>query len=112
LIALEAQGAALSDKRKPLIWLISQNEPARQSNYALLRELRSADIPADMDVTGRSMKSQFKLADREKAAWCITVGQSELDNATVMLKNFATRQEQSLARSAVVEYLKTAIHSA
>jgi histidyl-tRNA synthetase len=112
LIALDAQGVQIPDARKPLVWLISQNDAARAANAALIAELRAADVPSDMDVTGRSMKSQFKLADREKAAWCITVGQSELDNGTVMLKNFATRQEQSLARSAVVEYLKTAIHSA
>jgi histidyl-tRNA synthetase len=112
LIALDAQGVQIPDPRRPLVWLISQNDAARAAHTQLIAELRAADIAADMDVTGRSVKSQFKLADREKAAWCITVGQSELENSTVMLKNFATRQEQSLARAAVVEYLKTAIHSA
>jgi histidyl-tRNA synthetase len=112
LIALDAQGVQIPDPRRPLVWLISQNDAARAANTQLIAELRAADIAADMDVTGRSVKSQFKLADREKAAWCITVGQSELENGTVMLKNFATRQEQSLARTAVVEYLKTAIRSA
>jgi histidyl-tRNA synthetase len=109
LIALEAQGVAIPNAQKPLVWLVSQNDAAREENFKLLAELRAADIAADMDVTGRSMKSQFKLADREKAAWCIIVGENEIAASTVTWKNLKTGEQSTLSRSDVVMRLKSSV---
>jgi histidyl-tRNA synthetase len=109
LIALEAQGVAIPNAQKPLVWLVSQNDAAREENFKLLAELRAADIAADMDVTGRSMKSQFKLADREKAAWCIIVGENEIAASTVAWKNLKTGEQSTLSRSDVVMRLKSSV---
>ena len=65
LIALEAQGVTLPDHRKPLVWIVTQTEAAKATAWTLLATLRAAGVKADMDVSGRSVKSQFKLADRE-----------------------------------------------
>jgi histidyl-tRNA synthetase len=105
LIALEAQGVAIATKATPLIWLISQNDAARIANLKLIQELRAGNIAADMDPTGRSMKSQFKLADREKAAFCLITGESELANNTIVLKDMATQEQTTLARDAIVKSL-------
>lgn len=106
LIALEAQGVAIPDGRKPLVWLVSQNTAAIDANMQLLTELRNHDIAADMDATGRKMDKQFKMADRAKASWCIVVGETELAGNTVMLKDFKTQQQASIARDKIVEHLK------
>ena len=90
LIALEAQGVALPILSRPLVWLVSQNDVARDFNWTLMRDLRAAGIAADMDPSGRSVKSQFKLADREHAAWCVIVGDTELASNSVTLKNLQT----------------------
>jgi histidyl-tRNA synthetase len=109
LIALEAQEVTLPDPRKPLVWIAAQSDAARESNMKLIAELRSAGIPSDTDATGRSLKSQFKLADREKAAWCVIVGDQELANHTVMLKNLATGEQTAVARDQVAQRLQEAI---
>jgi histidyl-tRNA synthetase len=108
LIALEAQGVAITDAQPPLVWLVSQNDAAKEANFALMAELRAAGIVCDMDVTGRSMKSQFKLADREKAAWCIIVGESELASNSLTLKNLATGEQSTTARADVIQKLQNA----
>lgn len=108
LIALEAQGATIPDPRKPLVWLVSQNDAARDANLKLIADLRAAGIPADMDATGRSVKSQFKLADREKAKWCIIVGDSELSNNTVMLKDLSSGDQQPVPRAELAARLTAA----
>jgi histidyl-tRNA synthetase len=103
LIAMEAQKVELPIEKRPLVWLIAHGDAARSANLRLLQELREAGIPADMDLTGRNVKSQFKLADREKAAWCITVGDAELAGGTVMLKDMATAEQSSVPRGEVVQ---------
>jgi histidyl-tRNA synthetase len=105
LIALEAQNAELPVDRRPLVWLVSQNDAARDFNWSLLQELRAAGIRADMDPSGRSVKSQFKLADREKAAWCVVVGDQELASGSVMLKNLKTTEQSPVKREELLAKL-------
>jgi histidyl-tRNA synthetase len=106
LIALDAQGVRLPRQDRPLIWLISQGDDAKSANWDLLAELRAAGFAADFDPTGRSVKSQFKLADRQGAAYCLVVGEQELQNQTVVLKNLATGEQASVERGALLGRLR------
>src|SRR5687768_9306601 len=74
LIALDAQGVKLPDARRPIVWLVYHGDAARAAQWKLLQELRAAGVAADMDHSGRSVKAQFKLSDREGSRWVITVG--------------------------------------
>jgi histidyl-tRNA synthetase len=105
LIALESQGVSLPRPDPKLVWLVSHGDAAREANWKLMAELRAAGIAADMDPSGRSVKSQFKVADREKAAYCVVVGDSELANGTVVLKDLKTTQQTSIPRADVVRHL-------
>ncbi len=96
LIALEAQGVQLPDHRKPLAWIVAQNEPAKAVAWRLLSELRKANICAEMDLGDRNMKGQFKLADREGARWCIVLGETELANQTAALKDMNSGEQVTL----------------
>ncbi len=106
LIALDAQGSAIPNSAKPLVWLVAHGDAARDVNGALLRELRAAGIAADMDPSGRSVKAQFKMADREGAASCIVAGDDELASNTVVLKNLQTREETRVPRAQIMARLK------
>ncbi len=106
LLALDAQKVELPQDKRSLVWLISHGEPARDANLRLLRQLRSAGITADMDPGGRSVKSQFKLADREHASYCVIVGESELAADSVVLKNLTTGEQQTIARAELITALR------
>jgi histidyl-tRNA synthetase len=101
LIALESQHISPSTTRPPLFFLISQNEQAKFANFQLLQQLRAAGFVADMDFTGRAMKSQFKLADRQHAAYGLIVGEQELADSTITLKNLSTGEQKSLPRQSL-----------
>jgi histidyl-tRNA synthetase len=92
---------SIATEAKPLIWLISHGDAARDANLLLLQELRKNGFAADMDPTGRSIKSQFKLADREKAAYCLITGESELSSNTVVLKDMKTQEQTTVPRNAI-----------
>ncbi|MDB5303397.1 MAG: histidyl-tRNA synthetase, partial [Phycisphaerales bacterium] len=112
LLALEAQGVALPRQDPPLVWLVSHGDAARAANWKLLLELRAAGIAADMDPSGRSVKAQFKVADREHAAWCAIVGESELQANTVVLKNLKTTEQMTAPRPEVIDTLRAALGGA
>ncbi len=105
LIALDAQGVQLPISSKPLVFLIAHGDAARAHNHALARDLRDANIAVDMDLTGKSVKAQFKMSDREKSRFAITVGDSELAANTVVLKDMQTGEQTSVARAQIIEKL-------
>jgi histidyl-tRNA synthetase len=107
LLALESQGVQLPRPRENLVWLVAHGDAAREHNWKLMAELRAAGVAADMDVSGRSVKSQFKLADREGASHCVVVGDNEMASGTVVLKNLATSEQTTVARGELLVRLKT-----
>ena len=58
-----------------------------------------------MDASGRSVKAQFKLADREGAAFCIILGETELQNRQVVLKDLKTTEQTTVSRDEIVQQL-------
>ena len=108
LIALESQKVTVATNERPLVWLIAHGDAARDYNWSLMRELRAAGIRVDMDPSGRSVKAQFKMADRERAAWSIVVGDTELNANAVMLKNLHSGEQSSVPRDQLVALLQSA----
>ncbi|MGH7179118.1 MAG: histidine--tRNA ligase [Tepidisphaeraceae bacterium] len=107
IIALDAQTVALRDPRPKLVWLVSHGATARDANLKLAAELRVADIACDMDLGDRSVKSQFKLADRERASVCLITGDTELAAATVVMKDLQTGEQTAVPRAEVIARLKS-----
>jgi histidyl-tRNA synthetase len=105
LLALEGQGVALPQSDPGFVWLVSHGDAARAENWKLMAELRAAGIACDMDVSGRSVKAQFKLADREKAAFSVVIGETELQNRTVVLKDLKTSEQTTVSRDEIVARL-------
>lgn len=99
LLALDAQKVNLTRDEPPLVWLISLDDAARDHNLKLMRELRAAGIRADMDLSRRSQKAQFKIAEREKASHRIVVGETELQAGQVTLQNLRNNQNGSVSRN-------------
>lgn len=108
LLALESQGVSLPRTEPKLIWLVSHGEAARDANWKLMIDLRHAGFACDMDPSGRSVKSQFKVADRERAAFCLITGETELAGNTVVIKNLATSEQTTVDRGEVAEKLRAA----
>lgn len=96
LDALQTQGVQLPAGNKPLVWLVHHGDPARDFNQKLMIDLRAKGIKVDTDLSGRSVKAQFKMADRENANYCVVVGDTELSSATAVLKNLATGEQSTM----------------
>ena len=107
LMALESQKVELPNLRCPLVWIVTQGDLAKTAAWPIVAELRSKGIAVDMDLSGRGMKGQFKLADRAAASWCVVIGDAEVQNQTVALKNMKTTEQISVSRSELAAKLST-----
>lgn len=106
LIALDAQGVQLPRPPADLIYLIAQSEAARGFNQRLARTLREAGIPVELDLMGRSFKAQLKSVEKEGATKTIITGDNELAAGTVVVKNFATKEQVTIPVGDVVKHIQ------
>ena len=71
--------------------------------FTLTQALRGANVKADCDMTGRSLKAQFKFADRIGARFVAIVGGDEYARGTVKIRNMATKEEAEIPLDAAAE---------
>ena len=76
---------------------------AKLAAFRLVEELRAAGIKADMDHCGRSLKAQFKFAYKTGAPLTATLGEEELAQGVVKLRDMNTRQERIAPMAEVAE---------
>lgn len=79
------------------VYVAPLGEAARPIAQRLTRQLRAAGIAADTDHAGRSLKAQFKYADKLGAQVVAVLGEDEAARQVVRLKRMSTGQEQEAA---------------
>jgi len=73
--------------------------------FKLATELRNELYNVELNVYPRSMKAQFKSADRKQAAYIIIVGEDELNNQTLTIKKNADKSQISIKYDELDAYL-------
>ncbi|HEY6077247.1 MAG TPA: histidine--tRNA ligase [Polyangiaceae bacterium] len=68
----------------------------------LARELRAAGIGTDLDGRGGSMKSMLRRADSVRARACLVIGDAEVQQKQVQVKDLAAHTQQLCPRTDVV----------
>lgn len=72
----------------------------------ILAMLRANGLRADMDYLGRGMKAQFKTVDRTHARFALIVGENELKDETVNIKDTQTRVQETVKLENIMQYLE------
>ena len=94
LLALELQGLLPEITKKIAAFVVSGGISAEIYAFKLLTDLRRKNIPAAMDFARKSMKSQMKSAAKSGAKFALIVGDDEIANSTVTVKNLATSEQE------------------
>ena len=73
----------------------------------LVHELRDASVRADRAFDHRSMKAQFKAADRSGARLAVVVGPDELERGIASVQSLTTGDREEVKLDQVVDHVKT-----
>ena len=76
----------------------------------LCDELRRAGLGADRAYDRRSMKSQMKKADGSGAAVAVIVGEQEVVDGSVVVRDLRTSEQSTVPRDDVVEHVRKMVH--
>lgn len=82
--------------RKMDLYLATMGDKAELEATKLALALREKGLFVEVDVAGRSLKAQFKYADKKEAKYVLTMGEDEVSNKTAKLKNMQTSEEMEV----------------
>lgn len=96
LLALEEAGVQIPEAEKPKVYLAGMDEACRAKAFVLCNALRAAGVYAETDHMGRSLKAQFKYADKLGAEYVAVIGGNELAAGAMSVKRMATSESETV----------------
>ena len=105
LLALEKQGLLPDTKKQADAFVVALGEAAQKPAFRLLQQLRGAGLTALMDYAGRSMKAQMKQAGKAGARFALILGEDEIKENAVMLKDMEKSQQQKVSLDEVIDQI-------
>ncbi len=96
LMLLEQQGVRMEEPAQTEVYVAALGSEARLPALRLAEQLRALDVKTELDHAGRSLKAQFKHADKLGAGHVVIIGGDELARGTVRLRNMNTKEEKEI----------------
>lgn len=96
IMELENQGVEIESPALCNVYVANLGDEGREGAFLLCQELREQGVLAQSDLCGRSLKAQFKYADKLAARYIVLVGGEELERGDVKLRDLATREEKEI----------------
>lgn len=104
LMVMENSGVQIPEEEKPTVYLLGMDADCRKKAFELAIALRKAGVNAETDLMSRSVKAQFKYADKIGAKYVAVIGGNELALGVANVKNMADGAQESVAFENAVAY--------
>ena len=105
LAALESENIDLVKDDSIDMYVIPMSKSELNEALALTNHLRLNGFKVDMDYMNRSIKSNFKQADRLNTKFVAIIGEEEVKNNIITIKNNNTKEEYKILLREVVDFL-------
>lgn len=97
LLLMESVDAYVGENKVPEVYFATMGKAACDKAFELAHSLRKLGVICDLDLKGRGIKAQFKYADKIGAKKVVIIGDSELINGTVKLKEMDSGKEEEIS---------------
>ena len=78
-------------------YIIQLGQSAKKRAFLLISQLTSAGIAVQSSLSRDTLKSQLKMANRARAKYAIILGQRELLDKCVIIKDMKTGSQETVA---------------
>lgn len=101
MLVLEQAGVELPAERNCELFLIPLGDHACKEVVKLTARLMDEGVKVQYDLLRRSVKAQMKYADKLGAACTAVVGDSELEEGCITVKNMLNGTQEKVALNAL-----------
>ncbi|AYX90018.1 histidine--tRNA ligase [Staphylococcus cohnii] len=106
LMALEEEDIDLDVDHDFDLFIVTMGEEADRFAVKLLNDLRKNGVKADKDYMERKVKGQMKQADRLNAKHTVVIGDQELEEKNINVKNMETGTSERIDLNELVNYFR------
>jgi histidyl-tRNA synthetase len=112
LLLLEAAGVEIPPAAGADVFVACMGAAARAAGLRLLRLLRGAGLWAEIDLLDRAIKQQFTYADRLNARYTAVIGEDELREGSVTLKDMESGVQRRIPEEDLPRVLQEGLRAA
>ena len=95
-LVMEAQGCNFPEPSRPDLFIVAMGEKATLKAVEIAKDMRDEGFSVVYDLNGRSLRAQMKYADKLGAKFNVVIGDNEVDNKVVSLKDMATGESSEI----------------
>ena len=106
LMVMEQTGVEIPAAPVPTVYIAGMDADCRKKAFALASELRLNGVNAEVDLMERSVKAQFKYADKIGAKYVAVIGGNELAEGKANVKCMANGESEAVAFADMVAYFQ------
>ena len=106
LMVMEQTGVEIPAAPVPTVYIAGMDAECRQKAFALASELRLNGINAEIDLMERSVKAQFKYADKIGAKYVAVISGNELAEGKANVKCMANGESETVLFSDMVAFFQ------
>lgn len=112
LLACQAEGINVPGVEHTQVFGVPMGQPAKQRMVALIEQLRAAGVICDMAFDDRSVKAAMKAAGRSGARFALILGDRELADGRIEVKDLDSGEQSSHAIHDVAEVVMSHLQTA
>jgi len=91
------------ETEKTDLFVAALGSDAREEVMPWIREWRSKGLSVQLSYEDKSLKAQMKLADKVGARYVLIVGEKEIDDEILIVRNMSTREQYEIEMDEIVE---------
>ena len=111
LLACELSGKKLAKPDYVHIYFIGLGDKAKEACLAQMNVCRLGGLYCEMDYLNRGLKGQFKAADANNAMFTCILGDNELEEFKINIKNNETDEQETISLYEVYPYVLNKINA-
>ena len=106
VLAMQTQSTVLKKTQKKRVAVISIKEEQKSEALKIAQMLRDAGISVEFEIMGRKMAKALEDADKRKVDYAVIVGERELKEGKVVVKDLCKREQAEVAISMLADKIK------
>ena len=88
------------------VFIAVTNKSVMPKAIEIAQKLRSNEIKAEVDVSGKRLSNQLEYADKISVPWVVIVGEKEVEKGKYKLKNMKNRSEEEVSIEEIIGKVK------
>ncbi len=108
--AMKRQGIVPRAKSRPRIFFVVIGDQAKKSALKLMNRLRSSGVAVVEVVGKKTLKAQLKIAERMTITLALLLGQKEVFEGTVIVRDMTSGVQETVLSERIVEEVKKRLH--